>query len=126
VNLQISPRNKSNPPKDDKDKQERQQQFNTLKQKISSLEDALKPYQISSELGPVAARVLHQFFNSDSGHSRNLEVTLKNKSKTWEGKSLDLFLKTQIISYQVKEEARNTVKLNHLISRYLMRKLTSN
>jgi len=73
---QISPRNKSNPPKDDKDKQERQQQFNTLKQKISSLEDALKPYQISSELGPVAARVLHQFFNSDSG--KELVLSLKD------------------------------------------------
>lgn len=63
----ISPRNKSNPPKDDTEKFERQNYYESLSERIQEVEKRLEPYLISSELGPVATRSLMTFFASDTG-----------------------------------------------------------
>ena len=65
----ISPRNKSNPPKDDAEKFERQNQYEGLRTRMEEVEQSLAPYQITSELGPVATRSLMIFFTSDAGQA---------------------------------------------------------
>ena len=66
---QISPRNKSNPPKDDAEKFTRQNQYDQLSQRIKEHEAFLEPYAVSSELGYVSTRSLLAFFHSDAGKS---------------------------------------------------------
>ncbi len=65
---EISPRNKSNPPKTETEKDTRQNRYNDLKIEISELRDSLEEYQINSELGPAAAQKAIDFFNSEAGH----------------------------------------------------------
>ncbi len=67
----ISPRNKSNPPKTETEKDTRQNRYNDLKIEITELRNSLEEYQINSELGPAAAQKAIDFFNSEAG-----EITL--------------------------------------------------
>ncbi len=64
---EISPRNKSNPPQTETEKDTRQNQYNDLKEQITQLKDSLTPYEISSELGPAAAKKTIDFFASSTG-----------------------------------------------------------
>ena len=63
----ISPRNKSNPPKTETEKDTRQNRYNDLKIEITELRNSLEEYQINSELGPAAAQKAIDFFNSEAG-----------------------------------------------------------
>ena len=64
---EISPRNKENPPKDDAEKELRQTQFKELKSAIEEARSAIASFQISSEVGPAAAKSVLDFFKSDVG-----------------------------------------------------------
>lgn len=63
----ISPRNKTNPPKTETEKDTRQNQYNELKNQITTTKDSLTQYQINSELGPASAQKTITFFNSEAG-----------------------------------------------------------
>lgn len=63
----ISPRNKSNPPKTETEKDIRQNRYNDLKLEITELSNTLEEYQINSELGPAAAQKAIAFFDSEAG-----------------------------------------------------------
>ncbi|NWK55781.1 NAD-dependent DNA ligase LigA [Verrucomicrobiaceae bacterium N1E253] len=63
----ISPRNKSNPPANDAEKKQRQQHYNDLKQKITNHKSQITNYQVSPDLGPVAAEHIVDFFQSEGG-----------------------------------------------------------
>ena len=64
---EISPRNKSNPPKTETEKDTRQNQYNDFKEQISQLKESLSKYEINSELGPAAAQKAIDFFVSNAG-----------------------------------------------------------
>ena len=63
----ISPRNKTNPPKTETEKDTRQNQYNELKDQIANTKKSLTEYQINSELGPASAQKTIDFFNSEAG-----------------------------------------------------------
>ncbi|MGB6221179.1 NAD-dependent DNA ligase LigA [Haloferula sp.] len=63
----ISPRNKDKPPANDQEKAERQTRYDLLKDQIGDLELSLAPYQISPDVGPVAAESTLAFFESEAG-----------------------------------------------------------
>lgn len=64
---QISPRNRSNPPKDETEKAERQKNYDALKAQIAELESGLASFQVNADIGPVAARSILDFIASPSG-----------------------------------------------------------
>lgn len=64
---EISPRNKSNPPQTETEKDTRQNQYNDFKEQIIQLKESLGQYEISSELGPAAAQKAIDFFASNTG-----------------------------------------------------------
>jgi DNA ligase (NAD+) len=63
----ISPRNKSNIPKTETEKDMRQNRYSDIKEEISILKISLDEYGINSELGPAAAQKAIDFFNSEAG-----------------------------------------------------------
>ncbi|BCX49528.1 NAD-dependent DNA ligase [Haloferula helveola] len=63
----VSPRNKDHPPANDEEKEHRQQEHDRLKERITELADQLAPYQVSPDVGPVAAESVLAFFESDAG-----------------------------------------------------------
>ncbi|MGJ8656031.1 MAG: NAD-dependent DNA ligase LigA [Akkermansiaceae bacterium] len=82
---EISPRNKSNPPKTETEKDTRQNRYNNLKDQITQIKTTLAPYEINSELGPAAAQKAIDFFNSRAGkltlttlHQLNINPTPDN------------------------------------------------
>ena len=66
---EISPRNKSNPPKTETEKDIRQNQYNELKEQIAANKNSLSEYQINSELGPASAQKTIAFFKSEAGQA---------------------------------------------------------
>ena len=64
---EISPRNKANPPKDEAEKFRRKEQFDALKGQIAELRGHLERYQVSGDVGPVAAGAILAYFDSDAG-----------------------------------------------------------
>ena len=64
---EISPRNKSNPPQDDAEKATRQKRYDELKQEIATIKSTLSDFNISPDIGPVAAQSLVTFFQSEAG-----------------------------------------------------------
>ncbi|MEM1085227.1 MAG: NAD-dependent DNA ligase LigA [Verrucomicrobiota bacterium] len=64
---EVSPRNKDRPTTDDADKASRQERHDELKQQIADLEDYLAPFEVSPDVGPVAAESVLAFFESDAG-----------------------------------------------------------
>ncbi|MFC7335562.1 NAD-dependent DNA ligase LigA [Haloferula chungangensis] len=63
----ISPRNKDNPPADDADKAERQKRYDELKEQIAELQQSIAPFNVTADLGPVAAESTLAFFESKAG-----------------------------------------------------------
>ncbi|MEP4079793.1 NAD-dependent DNA ligase LigA [Haloferula sp.] len=63
----VSPRNKDRPPADDAEKEQRQIRHDELKQQIADLEAFLQPYEVSPDVGPVAAESILSFFDSPAG-----------------------------------------------------------
>ena len=63
----ISPRNRSKPPKDDEEKAERKKKFDKIKGKIVELEAELAELEINADVGPVASRSVLDFFASEAG-----------------------------------------------------------
>lgn len=63
----VSPRNKDNPPADEAEKEARQKRHDELKAEITELETRLAPYQVSPDIGPVAAESVLAFFESEAG-----------------------------------------------------------
>ena len=66
---EISPRNRSNPPKTSTEKDTRQNQYNEIKEQITQVKNSLNQYEINSELGPTAAQKAIDFFKSSAGLS---------------------------------------------------------
>lgn len=64
---EISPRNRANPPKDDAEKVNRQERYDALKAEIAALRGPLEKYQISGDIGPVAAGAALAYFESEAG-----------------------------------------------------------
>lgn len=64
---EISPRNKANPPKDEAAKFKRKEQFDALKAEIGIIRDRLEKYQVTGDVGPVAAGAILAYFESDAG-----------------------------------------------------------
>ena len=63
----ISPRNKSNPPANDSEKAERQTKHDELKSQIDVLQAQNYEFNITPDLGPVAARSLLDYLASHAG-----------------------------------------------------------
>lgn len=63
----VSPRNRSNPPADEEEKKNRQGRYEALRAEIAELRNQIAPYAVSPDLGPVAARSLTAFFQSEAG-----------------------------------------------------------
>ncbi len=63
----ISPRSKANPPKDEQEKAERQRRYDELKEEIRTLREEIADFNISPDVGPVAAQSLVNFFSSEVG-----------------------------------------------------------
>ncbi|MCH7226253.1 NAD-dependent DNA ligase LigA [Haloferula sp. A504] len=79
----VSPRNKDNPPTDEADKKSRQERHDKLKQQIAELDARLKPYEVSPDVGPVAAESVLSFFESEAGRhvlERMAELKLQPES----------------------------------------------
>lgn len=66
---EISPRNRTNPPQDDDEKAERTRQHDLLKDEIAALRDALAPFAVGPDIGPVAAAALVAFFDGETGRA---------------------------------------------------------
>ena len=64
---EVSPRNKDQPPVDEAEKAQRQARHDELKQQIADLENYLQPFEVSPDVGPVAAGSVISFFESDAG-----------------------------------------------------------
>ena len=64
---QISPHNKSNPPKTETEKDTRKKQYAEIKGQIDSIKSELTPYQINSELGQSSASNLIAYLTSPAG-----------------------------------------------------------
>jgi len=64
----ISPRNKDNPPANEAEKVERQTRHDELKQQIAELQQSIAPFNVTADLGPVAAESTLAFFESKAGH----------------------------------------------------------
>ncbi|MDG2123866.1 MAG: NAD-dependent DNA ligase LigA, partial [Verrucomicrobiales bacterium] len=64
---EISPRNRSNPPADETEKQQRKQQFEDLKSKIEDRRSEIASLSISPDVGPVAAASILTYFESGAG-----------------------------------------------------------
>jgi len=63
----ISPSSKTNPPKTDVEKESRRLEYEQLKQEIESLRQQIKAAGLSSDIGPVVAKSLIQYFESKQG-----------------------------------------------------------
>lgn len=63
----ISPKNRSNPPAGDREKEQRQKRHDELKNEITSLQAQIADYQVSPDIGAVASRNLLSFFQSAHG-----------------------------------------------------------
>ncbi len=64
---EISPRNRTNLPKTETEKDIRQNQFNELKAEIAELKSSIADYQVNSELGQVSAQNMINYFQSEAG-----------------------------------------------------------
>jgi len=64
---EISPRNRANPPKDEAEKLKRKEQFDELKRQIAGLREGLEKYQVTGDVGPVAAGAILAYFESAAG-----------------------------------------------------------
>ena len=65
----MSPRNRSNPPKTEEEKEHRQREYDRLKAELLTIEEELAPYEISPDVGPVAAQSVIDFFASEVGRA---------------------------------------------------------
>jgi DNA ligase (NAD+) len=63
----VSPRNKSNPPANEAEKTERQAKHDELKLRIEGLRKQMEVLNITPDLGPVAARSLLDYLESEGG-----------------------------------------------------------
>ena len=63
----LSPRNKANPPKGDAEKFKRSEQNDALKAQIGTIREGLEKYQVTGDVGPVAAGAILAYFESDAG-----------------------------------------------------------
>ena len=63
----VSPRNKSNPPANEAEKTERQAKHDELKLRIEGLRKQMEGLNITPDLGPVAARSLLDYLESEGG-----------------------------------------------------------
>ncbi len=63
----ISPRSKNNPPKSEKEKQQRQLRFDQLKREAESLRQRFKESGLSDEVGEVVANSVLEYFSSENG-----------------------------------------------------------
>ena len=89
----VSPRNKENPPIDEQDRQRRHLEHDELKKQISELETDLAPYEISPDVGPVAAQSVVSFFQSTAGrHVRQRldELAINPRSENHAPRPADL------------------------------------
>lgn len=66
---EISPRNKSNPPKTETEKDTRQNRYNELKSEIAELKSNVAEFEINSELGQASAKNIIAYFQSEAGQS---------------------------------------------------------
>ncbi len=117
----VSPNSRSNPPKSEREKEQRKQRFRTLGAEIRDLEESLEEMQISSELGPVAARSTILFFESEFGSdfveklraqeinpgSDNFHLLADRDSRPLEGKTLVL---TGTLPSLTRDEAKSLIQ----------------
>ncbi len=83
---EISPRNKSNPPVNEHEKQERQERYNEIKNALQYNRDNLAELQITPDLGPVAAQSLLKYLTSEGGQfvlNRLQELHINPKSNNY-------------------------------------------
>lgn len=66
---EISPRNRSNPPKTDSERLERQKKFDAFKAQIEANRSEIADLNVSPDVGPVAARSILEYFESESGRA---------------------------------------------------------
>ncbi len=71
----ISPRNSSNPPASDAEKDERKKRYDELKTEISELETQLAPFQVGPDAGPAVANAALDFFQSAAGQTALRRLT---------------------------------------------------
>ena len=64
---EISPRSKTNPPKDEAEKFKRKEQYDALKAEIGKIREGLEKFQVTGDVGPVAAGAILAYFESDAG-----------------------------------------------------------
>ena len=64
---EVSPQNKDNPPLDDTERNIRKKLHHDLKERIQKAESEIAEYEVSPDIGAVAARNLIEFFNSQHG-----------------------------------------------------------
>lgn len=90
----ISPRNKNNPPNDEKEKAERQAQHDDLKVQIEALQSQIEPYGVTADLGPVAAVSLLTYLESEGGqqmlgHLQELTINPSSQNYLPPGEAAD-------------------------------------
>jgi len=73
---EISPRNRSNPSKDAADKAQRQKRYDELKAEIGALREPLEKYEVTGDVGPVAASATLAYLESDSGKEALTQMEL--------------------------------------------------
>ncbi|MDZ4199641.1 MAG: NAD-dependent DNA ligase LigA, partial [Kiritimatiellia bacterium] len=66
--LLINPRSRTNPPKDTEERARRESEFAAIREEIEKLEMRLKD-RPTAQIGPVAARALLAYFESDTGRT---------------------------------------------------------
>ncbi|MFT5467484.1 MAG: DNA ligase (NAD+) [Verrucomicrobiales bacterium] len=66
---EASPRNRSNPPKDDVEKQARKEQFDSLKEQVAARKAEIEELNVSPDVGPVAAASILGYFESEGGQA---------------------------------------------------------
>jgi len=64
---EISPRNKDNPPRNEKERTQRQTRYEELKRQMAGLREHVSKYQLSPDAGPVASASVLTYFQSDAG-----------------------------------------------------------
>jgi DNA ligase (NAD+) len=64
---EISPRSKTNPPKDDIEKASRQRHYDSLKDDIAAQRHSIEKFAVSPDAGPVASASLLDYFESEVG-----------------------------------------------------------